>query len=485
MDDKLNSMVATPFRRVGLFLRDFLPENNLQLLFPFASLVLYIGASRPWLPGGHVLYALQYQHQDGTLWFDITSRLAMLRYQSILYGVTFSFLGSVALWCLSARNVWRKFAAWVLLPGGLAIASFLAIVFLSRPQPVSLLEPWRQVLQEDLREFPARLLQLGLGFYITLLGMASVAASLWIASVRRVPLPVRFREGATREKPSADTSEFGRRVFLLVIATAVIGAIIGLAIFTSMFPAPEISLPWYDAWPRNFPAFHWLPGLFNSLVIVACAVLMLRRPQNSTMTSSTFVGLYIAIAFVLPLTIALLPRLILKALSDYSTALHNVPYEFIGFRAFPWALVLFLIAALEEFTLRVYLQNPLEERFGLKRAGLLVALLWWMLLSSGFGPIPGLRTAIPGVSVVISLLTLILYNIPLAWLWSRTRSLWLVTLMHGTILVFRAGDAAYGVYFTFKWLYWAETAAWLCIAWLLFKRFPVAQPASSVALGSD
>src|SRR5258705_7230227 len=150
--------------RLRSFLEDFLPESGLQLLFPLASFLLYVGASYPWLPPRHVLSNLQYQHQDGTLWFDISTRLLALRYYAILYAVRFSFLGSVALWCLPARNLCRRFASWVLLPSGLGVIWFIAVVLLSRPQPTSLLEPRAQI------PF-GRLLQLGTGFYVTLLGI--------------------------------------------------------------------------------------------------------------------------------------------------------------------------------------------------------------------------------------------------------------------------------------------------------------------------
>jgi hypothetical protein len=76
-------------------------------------------------------------------------------------------------------------------------------------------------------------------------------------------------------------------------------------------------------------------------------------------------------------------------------------------------------------------------------------------------------------------------NVPLAWLWSRTRSLWLVSVMRGTIRLFRAGDSAHTIYFTFPWLYWIETAAWIFITFCLFKKFPIIQSDASLALASD
>ena len=487
MPKKAPTPLGALLGRLRSFLQDFLPANNLQLLFPLASLCLYVGASYPWLPPRHVLSSLQYQRQDGTLWFDVSTRFLVLRYYAILSAVHFSFLGSLALWCLPVRNLWRKFAGWVLLPGGLGVIWFIAIVLLSRPQAPSVLESRGQILQDDLLPFLGRLFQLGSGFYITLLGMALCAVALRIAAVRRVPLPIQFRERAIRPQGAAREEIATPRLFVLVVATGVVAAVIEMGIFLPMMPVPGAPLPWYDTWPHFFSAWQWLPQLLDGLAVAACAVLLF-RPSGQRVTSrhKCSIRTFIPFAVLVPLAIPLVPRLILKALFTFSTLLSNVPYEFLGFGDFPWVLIVFLIAALQEFTLRACLQNRLENRFGFKRACLLTALLWWLLpLGSGFGPIPGLRFAIPGLSVLVSLLVLILYNVPLAWLWSRTRSLWLVSVMHGTILLFRAGNASHTVYFTFRWLYWIEAAAWIFMTFYLFKKFPIIQSDASLAPASD
>lgn len=482
MAEEITAPLHSLLRRAALFLRDFLPENNLELLFPLASFVLYVGASYSWLPPGHVLSDPQFQHQDGTLWFDLSTRFLMLRYDTIRYAITFGFLGSIALWCLPAGRPIGRFAAWVLAPITFGILCFLTIVLFARARPVSLLGPPQQVLGENLHEFPARVLHLGIGFYITLLGLVLFAGVLWIARAFQVPLPVRFREQSSGRRGSEESGLLGRNVFVLIVATAAIAAVINLSIFVPMTPMPGKALPWYDNWPRNFAAFRWLPELLDGLVVAACAVLLLRGDrQKMEAASASCSQSSVAIAFLVPLAIALLPRLVLKVLFEFSTVLSNVPYEFVGLRAFPWVLIVFATALLQEFTLRVCLQNRFEKRLGFKRACLLIALLWWILpLGSGLGPIPGLRMPIPGVSALVSVLALILYNIPLARLWSRTRSLSLVTLMHGTILLFRAGDAAYTIYFTFPYLYWIETAAWIFITWYLFKKFPVGQVTAAI-----
>jgi Type II CAAX prenyl endopeptidase Rce1-like len=477
----MSEKVITPLRallgRLRSFLQDFLPENNLQFLFLSASLFLCVGGSYPWLPPGHALSSLQYQHQDGTLWFDVSTRFLLLRYYAILYTVRFSFLGSLALWCLPVRNLWRRFTDWVLLPGGVGVTWFTAIVLLSRAQPPSLLDSPAQVLRDDLQQFVGRLPQLGTGFYATLLGIALSAVALRVAAVRHVPLPIQFRETANLPQGATREETIATRLFVLVAVTAVAAAVIELEILVSMMPVLGASLPWYDAWPRFFAAWQWLPDLLEGIVVAGCAALLLHpSKQRGTSWRKRSISLFVIVAILVPPSIALAPRLILKGLFSFSTLLSAVPYEFLGFGAFPWALIVFAIATLQEFTLRVCLQSRLENKFGFKRACLLVALLWWLLpLSGRFGPIPGLRIALPGVSVVFGLLVYILYNLPLAWLWSRTRSLWLVSIMHGTMLLFRVGDAALTIYVTFRWLYWTETAAWVLVALYLFKKFPVIQ----------
>lgn len=243
MSKNVTTVLSTLLVRLRSFLQDFLPANNLQLLFPLASLMLCVGASYPWLPPRHVLFNLQYQHQDGTLWFDVSTRFLLLRYYAILYAVQFGFLGSLALWCLPVRNLWRKFTGWVLLPGGLAVTWFTVIVLLSRPQPPSLLESSGQILQDDLHPFLGRLLQLGTGFYITLLGMALCAVALRVAAIRSVPLPIRFRGSARPPQWAAKDEKAAPRLFVLIVVTTLVAAVIEMGIFVPMVPVPGASPP--------------------------------------------------------------------------------------------------------------------------------------------------------------------------------------------------------------------------------------------------
>ena len=140
--------------------------------------------------------------------------------------------------------------------------------------------------------------------------------------------------------------------------------------------------------------------------------------------------------------------------------------------SFPWVFAIFVTASLIEFVLRRCIQEPLTKLLGLKRAVYLTALIWWVLpMLKGFGPIPRSVFGVPGEADVLSLLVIILYNLPLAWLYTRTRSLWLVTLMHGTMLLFHTGTSSY-FYFDHPRFYWIETAAWIVASWYLFHKYP-------------
>ena len=219
---------------------------------------------------------------------------------------------------------------------------------------------------------PDRALHLGIGFYVTVLGISFYAGALWISRVYRVPLPVRFAEAQIRRGDSGQLSELGRQVFVLLIAATAIAILVELAIFTGMVPTAGRALPWWDDWPRHFAAFQWLPELLDGLAVAAIALLVFRADRTRLrVRASDSVVWPAAIAIAVPLAVALIPRLFLKGLFNYSTVLSNVPYEILGFGAFPWALIVFAIAALQELVLRVYLQNGLEVIVSFKRACLL------------------------------------------------------------------------------------------------------------------
>jgi len=94
----------TLWLRFTAFVSDFLPESSVQLLFPLASFILFVGASTPRLPPGHVFYSSEFQsggRSVGDLWFDISSPLLVLRYYAALYLASFAFFADVC------KPIWR------------------------------------------------------------------------------------------------------------------------------------------------------------------------------------------------------------------------------------------------------------------------------------------------------------------------------------------------------------------------------------------
>jgi hypothetical protein len=98
MDEPGSPPRQSPLWRIGFFLRDLLPENNLQWLFPLASLLLLVGwdyrrvASNP-RSSPRILYA--------ALILGVALRIA--------------YTASFVLWSVRVRNPLRKFFWWVLL----------------------------------------------------------------------------------------------------------------------------------------------------------------------------------------------------------------------------------------------------------------------------------------------------------------------------------------------------------------------------------
>jgi len=67
---------------------------------------------------------------------------------------------------------------------------------------------------------------------------------------------------------------------------------------------------------------------------------------------------------------------------------------------------------------------------------------------------------------------LVVYSVPLGWLYARTRSVVAAALMHGTIGVFHVG-LGNQIHLNYPEFYWAELALWIFIGWYLFKKYPL------------
>ena len=69
-------------------------------------------------------------------------------------------------------------------------------------------------------------------------------------------------------------------------------------------------------------------------------------------------------------------------------------------------------------------------------------------------------------------MALVIYSVPLGWLYARTRSIVPVALLHGTIALFHVGWG-YQIHVNHPQLYWMELALWIVIGWYVFRRYPV------------
>lgn len=461
-----------PIRRTVSFLRDFMPESGLQLLFPMASFILFIGASTPWLPPGHVLLQPRLQGAErklgmANLWFDLSTVGAALRYYGALWITDCASVASVALWCLPFRSVARKFATWVFFPVGLAVFWFLFLVSIAPVSPHSILEPESQLFLDHLRAFPVRFAALGIGFYITLIGAASLALCLWAFRRGNVSLPLRFRRPVANSE-SAVNLGFGKRVFAL-IAVGIFASII-LSVFETSaaigLSRPAMRL--IGMWPRNFPLLTWAPALATAITCSVCAVLLFENEPRETLAPNAHrppLGISIPAAAAVALLIICLPRIafaisagspIFSVEFDYGS---SVPAALFGMdvpQPFFWLLLVYPIVLLQEFVLRKHLQSALQRRFGVKRAILLVAFLWWMLpLGFGIGPTFHSRGVWPVVPTLIFISVCGIFSAALGWFYARTNSILPGTAFCGTIVFFHEGSN-FAAYFQHPSLYWIE-----------------------------
>jgi hypothetical protein len=192
MDEPGSLPRQPPLWRIGFFLRDLFPENNLQWLFPLASLLLLIG----W-----------------DYWRVLSSPRSSPR---ILYAAMFlrvvlqiAYTASFILWSVRVRNPLRSFVWWVLLP--VILESLCAPLILTSAfvVHVSALESPLQIARDQVLSAPVPIRFLGLPFYGPLAGIAVFAGSLWALRRGRVQLPVRFRgSGAAPADPENASAPF-------------------------------------------------------------------------------------------------------------------------------------------------------------------------------------------------------------------------------------------------------------------------------------
>lgn len=312
--------------------------------------------------------------------------------------VRFAFLASIVLWTLPVRRAVSRFAAWVYLPAGLAVIGYPAFLAATAGQrnaslgalvgsahlPISVTHSWLRLL--------------GDGLCLTLTGMAVLGAALLLVHQKNVSLPLRFRDARARES-TGEISRDGRDVFTLLIGTT-LWAVVSSLLF--LIPgALGKPLVW-----SGFSVYEWLPPLTAAAVSAWIALLLFREHLSEAirhLLRKQPLREY-ALALAIPLAVALLPRLVFEILSKPSIIVTTFDWsDMLIPHPLPTVLVVYVIAFLEEFAVRGYLQTTLERHFSLKRSIFLTGLLW-ALLPLGFGMAHSTQRRalmqIPGIAIL-------------------------------------------------------------------------------------
>lgn len=459
------------------FVRDFLPAQFLQLLFPLGSLLLLIGASTWWyrlsLPG--VFEAMQ--HWNSSVQLDALPRfqsfyvlLVRIEESTAMAFARFACIASLVLWCLSVRGVIRKFIVWVFLPAGFALVAFQAFLLATARQRDAAFDAVTVAAHVPLPATHPWLPTLGDGIFFTLGGLIVFAVAIHFVRRQIVSLPFRFSDTADGKRPSLqESSSSPKDIFAFIIATAICTFVVSLGIDTWLLYEGAISGDFH-----GFIDPLWTIYLVDAIAAAVIAFQILRIERQGViyrLFARRPVRDYL-VALAIPLACVLLPRFFLGVAFQPFIDLYEWNRIFIP-HPLPWVLIVFVIAFFEEFAIRGYLQTALESHFSLNRSILLAGILWALLL--GFGMSQSLpHTALahfPGVSLVVRFATLVIYSVPLGWLYARTRSVIATTLMHGTIVIFHVG-VGLGVHLDHPWFYWTELALWVLVGWLLFRKYP-------------
>jgi membrane protease YdiL (CAAX protease family) len=473
--------LRSPIQRLANFIRDFLPAQNLQLLFPLSSFLLLLGASHAWyllrLPQEFdaVLRQQNYQVDPNAYerfthayqaWVVVEESIAMA-------AVRFASFASLVLWCVSLRKIASKFMAWVFLPAALALMGFLTFLIVTSGTRNAIVDTWiaaAQVSPPTSRPwFPA----LNVGFYLAISGLIVLAAGLILVRRGAIALPLRFRAvTAIAEARPEKTSSIARDVSTFVIVMSVWTFAGGWALLIPTLLGMK-GLYWTD---RSFFVIQWAPALANAVAAAGLAFFLLRAERVKALARLLRRRAFrdYALALVLPLAVVLIPRFLLGVAFKPYLEPDEWPKLFIP-HPLPSVLITFAIAFFEELAVRGYLQTTLEKHLSLKRSIFLTGLLWSFFL--GFGMVNSLPydwafAQFPGVSLVVRFATLIIYSVPLGWLYARTRSLIATTLMHGTIVIFHVGMGQ-NIHLNHPEFYWMEMALWIFAGWLLFKKYPL------------
>jgi hypothetical protein len=266
------------------FIRDFLPAQNLQLVFPLGSFLLLLGASHSWyllqLPiafealqqSGFQVDHNAFQHfvHSYNEWVVIEEEIAM--------GLArFACFASLVLWCLSMRKVVRRFVLWVFLPAGVALVVFPTFLIATTQQRNAALDALSIAAHVALPATRPWFPTLGAGIYLTVSGLILLAVGLILVCRELTSLPLRFR-GATEstERRREEISHSARGIFVFVIFMIVWTFVISWGLTIPVLFGKTVS--WNS---RSFAVFQWAPALVNALAAACLAFFLLRteRPE--------------------------------------------------------------------------------------------------------------------------------------------------------------------------------------------------------------
>ena len=487
MESTAQPEYRSPIARLGTFLRDFLPEQNLQVLFPLASFLLLLGASHFWyriqLPGVFEVLQQRNSQVDPQAFqqFNHSYRAWVQLEEQIALALTrLAFFASLILWCLSVRKVVSKFVAWVFLPAAFALAAFQLFLMATAHQRNAFLDAFTSATQVPVPSARPWFPSVGDGIHLTAGGLIVLAVALVLVRQQTISLPLRFRHSTeVRSAGSLETSTDERNILVFLIVMIVCSSVVSLFFFLPNLLASKL-ISWDS---RSFAIFQWAPALVNAAAAACLAFVLFGKEKWQTANRLLRVQPFrnYALAVGIPLGVVLIPRFLLGVVFSSSRWPSGEPDVFIP-HPLPSVLVVYLIAFFEEFALREYLQSRLEKHLSLKRSIFVTGILW-SLLPLGFGMTHSLVEAkayfrIPGLSYLALLVGLLVYSVPLGWLYARTRSVIAVALMHGTIALFHVG-MGYEIHINQPEFYWMEMALWIFIGWYLFKKYPLESTESS------
>ncbi|MGH9699076.1 MAG: lysostaphin resistance A-like protein [Candidatus Acidiferrales bacterium] len=462
----------------------------MQLLFPLGSFLLLVGSTHNWVPPGHTYFNPLVAPRSTDLWFDI-SRLALLfRMDLCLIVAEFTFFVSLLLWCVRVSNPIRQFRRWVFMPIAAAAGYFLVLVFLARGVPSSVIESHLQMFQESLRLFPARLLTLGAGFYVAIVGVGLLAFALHKVALGKIGLPLTFRQKNNADRESGANDFVTLKLFKFIFSLFAISVVINLL---SMIGYAHLSFSWVlrlGEWPRNFPVWEWLESFLMASAAAAVAVALLGKSRKKM-----FAPLRLLLPwrdFILPVLIpvvaAEIPRIIVSIYSGSSPSMivqgagFSMSFEDMAWPdPLPALLIVYVIALLEEIALRGFLQSALMKIVGLRRAIFLTGILW-ALLPLGYGIYPPnyRHWFLPGLDTLELILIYLAFSVPIGWVYARTQSILAVAVMHGTLLLFLRGNSEI-VFHEHPSIYWVSFAIWILSGWYLFHKYPIPETGTQPA----